>query len=245
MLSIQRKKYIKSLHLKKNREEAWEFLVEWAKNLLELFDSDFEIIEVFITNDFYLKYKDNLKNINFSVEDIKDIENISTIESNNAWVAVVRQKENEPLFLEKNEFIVVLDEIKDPWNLWTILRSCDWYWIKKVILSENSVEFYNPKVISSTMWSFTRISVFYVDLETYFRWVNSQIFWAFLDGQNVHNIIFPKEWFIIIWNESRWISENLKNIVNNKITIPKFWQAESLNAGVATSIILDNLRRNK
>lgn len=245
MLSIQRKKYIKSLHQKKNREETQEFLVEWAKNLLELFASNYEIVEAFVSSDFYLKNKDILKNINYSVEEIKDIENISSLESNNAWIAVVRQKENEPLFLEKNEFIVVMDEIKDPWNLWTIIRACDWYWIKKIILSENSVEFYNPKVISASMWSFSRVSSFYVDLEVYFRWIESNIFWAFLDGKNVHNVIFPKEWFIIIWNESRWISENIEKFVNNKITIPKFWQAESLNAWVATSIILDNLRRNK
>lgn len=245
MLTNNLKKYIKSLHLKKNREESREFLVEWKKNLIELLNSDFEIVEIFVTEDFYKNNKKLLESKKYYIEKVSDIENISTLESNDSWVAIVKQKENIELKLEKNEFIVILDDIRDPWNLWTIIRTCDWYGIKKIILSKTSVEFYNPKVISGTMWSFSRVSVFYTDLEEYFKDKNGNIFGAFLDWQDVHNVNFWQEWYIIIGNESRWISQNIEKYVNNKITIPRYSNAESLNAWIATWIILDNLKRNK
>lgn len=244
MLSIQRKKYIKSLHLKKNREEFQEFLVEWAKNLIELFSSDYEVIEVFVSEDFYTKNRNILKNHKYFIEKIPDIESVSTIKTNNAWIALVKQKENKELKIDPNEFILVLDDIKDPGNLWTIIRSGDWYGIKKIILSSTSVEFYNPKVISSTMWSFTRVQIFYTDLRKYLNNQKEEIYWAFLNWENIHQTKFPNKWFIVIWNESNWISKNLEKKVTKKITIPSFWKCESLNAWVATSIILDNLKRN-
>lgn len=241
MLSKNKKNFIKSLKNKKDRIKNKVFTVEWEKQILEILDSDFEIKETIITKYFYEKYKNLIKN-NFEIIEQKELEKISNSISNKSWILVVRQKENIYIEKEKDEFVIVLDNINDPGNLWTILRTCDWYWVKKVIASKNTVELTNPKVISSTMGSIKRVQIFYTDLEKYIEWKNDEIYWTFLKWENIHKINVPKKWwYIIIWNESLWINKNLEKLVTKKITIPRFWKAESLNAWVATWIVLDNL----
>lgn len=245
MLSKNKKKFIKSLKNKKDRIKNKVFTVEWEKQILEILDSDFEIKETIITKYFYEKYKNLIKN-NFEIIEQKELEKISNSISNKSWILVVKQKENIYIEKEKDEFVIVLDNINDPGNLWTILRTCDWYWVKKVIASKNTVELTNPKVISSTMGSIKRVQIFYTDLEEYFKWKNDEIYWAFLEWENIYKTDFWKKWwYIIIWNESHGISKKLENFITKKITIPKIWEAESLNAWVATGIILDNIFRTK
>lgn len=246
MISKNKKKFIKSLKNKKERFENKAFVVEWEKWILELLDSDFEILDFFISKDFYEKNKEklNIFQKKFEIIEKKDLEEISNSVSNKSWVLVLEIKENK--YLEKvwNEFVLVLDDLNDPWNLGTILRICDWYGIKKIIASKNTVELTNPKVIASTMGSIKRVNIFYTDLEKYFEWKKDEIYWAFLDWKNIYKENFwEKWWYLIIWNESHWISEKIKKFTTKKITIPKIWNAESLNAWVATWIILDNIFR--
>lgn len=243
MLSKNQIKYIKSLHNKKDRNENKSFLVEWAKSLIELLTSDFEIETLTLSEDFYVKNRNLLAKYRFEILKSDEITKLSTLSTNTDGIAVVKQKENLEL-KNNNEIILILDEIKDPWNLGTIIRIADWYGITKIIASNNTCDFYNPKVIISTMWSFTRINMYYTDLEEYFKWVNFPIYGAFMNWENVHKTIFEKSWFLVIGNESNWISKEVEKLVAKKITIPRFGQAESLNAAVATAVILDNMKRN-
>lgn len=249
MLSKEKQKFVRSLWDKKTRIEEWLFLVEWEKSILELLKSSFEIKNLYITKKFEEKHSDVLKDTNYEISDSETIEKISISKSNNAWIAIVVSPKNDFLEIENEEFIVVLDTINDPGNLWTIIRICDWYGIKKIIASKETVELTNPKVVSSSMWSISRTNIFYTDLEKYFENNSSKydIFWAFLDWENIHKIDFEKHawWFIIIWNESHGISKSIEKFVTKKITIPSFGQAESLNAWVATGIIIDNIFRTK
>lgn len=247
MISKNKKKFIKSLKNKKQRAENKVFVVEWEKWILEILDSDFEILDLFISEDFFQKNKDILNWKNFEIIEKKELENISNSVSNNSWVAILRQKNNIYLEKKEDEFVLVLDNLNDPWNLGTILRICDWYSIKKVIASEKTVELTNPKVIASTMGSIKRVNIFYTDLEKYLKEKKDNIFWAFLDWENIYDVDFERKkwWYLIIWNESHWISQNLEKFITKKITIPKIWWAESLNAWVATWIILDNIFRKK
>jgi len=248
MISKEKQKFIRSLWDKKTRIEEWLFLVEWEKSILELIKSDFEIKNLYLTKKFEEKHSEVLEDMHYEISDTETIEKISISKSNNAWIAIVHSPKNEEIKIEDNEFIVVLDTINDPGNLWTIIRICDWYWIKKIIASRETVELTNPKVVSSSMWSISRTSIFYTDLEKYFEKNNkSTIFWAFLNWENIHKIDFKKQksGFIIIWNESHGISKNIEKFVTNKITIPSFGKAESLNAWVATWIIIDNIFRTK
>jgi len=247
MISKEKQKFIRSLWDKKTRLEEWLFLVEWEKSILELINSNFEIKNLYLTKKFEEKHKEILENIDYEISDNETIEKISNIKSNNSWIAMVVSPKNKDIKIENGEFIVVLDTINDPGNLWTIIRICDWYGIKKIIASSETVELTNPKVVSSSMGSISRTNIFYTDLEKYFEENKKDfdIYGAFLDWENIHKIDFEKSkwWFIIIWNESHWISKKLEKFITKKITIPSFWKAESLNAWVACGIIIDNIFR--
>ncbi len=242
MLSKNQIKYIKSLHNKKERNEEKKFLVEWEKSLVELLNSDFLVELLVISEDFFIKNRNLVSKFKYEILKADELSKLSTLSTNSDGIAVVKQKEN--LELKNNsEIILILDEIKDPWNLGTIIRIADWYGITKIIASNNTCEFYNPKVIISTMWSFIRINMYYTDLEEYFKWVNFPIYGAFMNWENVHKTTFEKSWFLVIGNESNWISKEVEKLVTKKITIPRFGKAESLNAWVATAVILDNMKR--
>ncbi len=243
MLSKNQIKYIKSLHNKKDRNENNTFLVEWKKSLVELLNSDFKIELIIISESFFVENRNILSKYNFEILKPDEITKLSTLSTNTDWIAIVKQKENIELKNNGNEIILVLDEIKDPGNLGTIIRISDWYWITKIIASNNTCEFYNPKVIISTMWSFSRVKIFYTDLEKYLQNQNFPIYGAFMDWENVHKTTFEKWCFLVIGNESNGISKEIEKYITKKITIPRFWWAESLNAWVATWIILDNMKR--
>jgi RNA methyltransferase, TrmH family len=232
-LSKQKQKYIQSLHLKKYRQQFGAFIVEGQKSIEELAKSDFKVLELFITD----KAKTlliNAEQISYCTEE--ELQKASSFKSNNYGIAVVASKENLALDIEENEWVLALDDLNDPGNLGTIIRIADWYGIKKIICSENTVEFYNPKVISSTMGSFTRVSCFYTDLKTYLESTAVPVFGAYLNGSNIHNFDFPSSGILMIGSESHGISTKLEHLVTKKITIPAFGKAESLNAGVAAAI---------
>ena len=237
-------KLIKSLHDKKHRNELGLFLVEGGKNVLELFNSDWSIDYLLCTAEFFDKNRNLIKNKNVGYDVVEqiEIEKAGTLESNNSALAIVKQKENK-LEVDKNEIVIALDEIKDPGNLGTIIRIADWYGIKKIIVSENTVDFYNPKVISATKGSFLRVNIFYTNLIETLPKIGLPIFGAFMTGESVHLFNFPKSGILLMGNESNGISKDLEKIITKKITIPSFGKAESLNVAIATAVIMDNWKR--
>lgn len=245
MLSKNQIKYINSLQQKKFRQEYQSFVVEGAKSVVELLSSDFELESLYVTEDFYKETKPLLDKQPLRAEIVgqAELEKAGTFSSNNAALAVAKIKSNQELLLNETEYALVLDEIRDPGNLGTIIRIADWYGIQKIICSEGTVDLYNPKVISSTMGSFTRVSLFYTDLVKYLKGQQKPIYGAFLNSENVHTLNFAPSGYIIIGNEANGISEAVEEVVTHKITIPRFGGAESLNAGIATAVICDNLRR--
>jgi TrmH family RNA methyltransferase len=245
MLSKNQIKYINSLQQKKFRQEYQAFVVEGAKSVVELLLSDFELESLFVTEDFYKENKPTLDKQPLAAEIVTqaELEKAGTFATNNAALAVAKTKPNLELLVQEGEFALILDEIRDPGNLGTIIRIADWYGIKKIICSESTVDLYNPKVISSTMGSFTRVKLYYTNLAEYLGKRTEKIYGAFLDSENVHTVDFATSGYIIIGNEANGISEQVEKLVTDKITIPRFGGAESLNAGIATAVICDNLRR--
>ena len=237
---------IKSLHDKKYRQNTGLFLVEGEKSVLETITSDFEIKNLLVTKPFYSKYFKliNDKRIDFDIVEQGEIENVSAMESNNSALAIVKQKENAILVPEKDELILALDNIRDPGNFGTIIRIADWYGVKKVIASVGTVDLYNPKVISATKGSFTRVNVCYVNLENFLTETKMPVLGAFLQGDNIHKLKFPKSGILVVGNESNGISQELESVITQKITIPAYGQTESLNVAIATAVILDNWKRN-
>jgi RNA methyltransferase, TrmH family len=245
MITKNQIKYIQSLQLKKNRQEYQSFIVEGAKNVLELFDSIFQIELLLVTEPFYKENRIIIHKQNIPVEIVtqSDLERIGTFATNNATIAIVKTKENQYLLAE-NELVLVLDDIRDPGNLGTIIRIADWYGLKKIVCSENTVDCYNPKVIAATMGSFLRVDLFYTNLPDYLEKKKACfIGGALMEGDSVYAIDLPKSGYLIIGNESNGISHKVQQFVNQRITIPRRGGAESLNAGIATAILLDNFFR--
>jgi TrmH family RNA methyltransferase len=239
MISKQQQKYIQSLHNKKYRTEYGQFLVEGEKGISELLTSDYEIVQIYASEEFAQKlppYK------NLVVAPVAHIESVSTFKSNTSGIAVVQQKRWEAPE-NFHDRILILDGLRDPGNLGTIIRLADWYGIEHLICSEDTVEFYNPKVISSTMGSFTRVRPYYLDIHSFMKQYPHAILGADLEGQNVHQFEFPKDIALVIGSESHGISPETERLLTDKINIPRIGKAESLNAAMATGIILDNMFR--
>ena len=241
MFTKNRAKLIKSLDEKKNRVELGLFLVEGEKSVSELLDSDFEIELLLTTTTFFEKYGEKIREKSKSYEIVNqfELEKVGTFETNDSALAIVKQKTNNEHKISSG-IILALDEIKDPGNLGTIIRIADWYGIKNIVASKNTVDFYNPKVITATKGSFTRVNIFYTDLNDFLSKTELPILGAFLDGENIHETKFPSNGILIMGNESSGIKKDIEKLVTKKITIPSYGKTESLNVAIATAIILDN-----
>jgi len=209
--------------------------------------SDFELTHLFAIPDFISKNEARLKASKAEVDQVKEseLENLGSFQTNASVLAIAKMKINRLPALQSNEYALVLDDIRDPGNLGTIIRAADWYGIKSIIASEETADFYNPKVIGATMGSFCRMNVFYTSLPDFLSSSVLPIYGTFLDGSNVHDLTFAEGGLIVIGNEANGISHSVEKLITHKITIPSFGKAESLNAGIATAVVLDNLRRSK
>lgn len=143
--------------------------------------------------------------------------------------------------------IVALDDIRDPGNLGTIIRLCDWFGISELVCSEETVDIYNPKVVQATMGSIARVNVSYVNLEKFISETNLPVFGTFMDGVNIYKTELPKEGIIVMGNEANGISSQIEQTVNHRLAIPRFGNlqlTESLNVATATAIILSEFKRS-
>lgn len=246
MISKKWQKLINSLQYKKYRKEENLFLVEGVKSVLELIKSDFTIKKIFYTEIFEKKYTIPTS-ISSEMVSIEDLKGISFLENNQEILAVVEQKSNKELVDYSNELLIALDNLQDPGNLGTIIRVADWYGIKKIVCSRETVDFYNPKVIAASMGSFMRVEVFYADLNFFLKNAfekGEDIYGTLLNGDNIYKTPLGKKGIVVMGNEAKGISEELSPYITQKITIPRVGGAESLNVGIATAVVIDNFFRN-
>lgn len=247
MISKNQLKLIHSLALKKQRKKSGLFLVQGEKNVSELFNSDFEVINLFATSDYINKHADVLTKkqlVTLTIETtVEALQKAGTLQTNNSVIAVVKCKEYPVPEIKERELILVLDQVGDPGNLGTIIRVADWYGIKHVICSADCADLYNPKVIAATMGSFARVNVSHTNLCEYLAVQKRPIYGAFLEGRNIHQSKLAQSAFIVMGSESHGISNAVSQLITDKITIPSFGHAESLNVAMATGIILDNFKR--
>jgi TrmH family RNA methyltransferase len=166
----------------------------------------------------------------------KEVQGLGEFQTNDAAVAVARMKPNDYFSIAVDEYALVLDDIRDPGNLGTIIRTADWFGLKKIVVSNETADFYNQKVINATMGSFTRVMLFYTDLATYLDKSEVPIYGTYLNGSDINRVDFGTSGLILIGNESKGIATDLERFVTHKVTIPKVGQAESLNAAIAAGI---------
>jgi len=253
-------KAIKKLNDKKYRTETGFFIVEGEKNIRELLTSDFIILEILGTTTFLdsilprTNVYDERMATRIELKEVQQdvLEQTGTLKTNNAGIAVVAQK--KPVGLDtiletaKTNVVLMLDDIRDPGNLGTIIRIADWFGVFHIIASPTTTDFYNPKVIGATMGSFTRVSVHYTPLDEVTvkgTELELPIIVAHMSGTSTHEDALPQNGFLLMGSESHGVSELLNQYATHRITIPRFGGAESLNVSVATGILLDTLRRTK
>jgi len=238
-------KYINSLQNKKYRKIEHAFLVEGLKNVLELINSDFQIERVFCTEAYQSEIKNSLNKRAVSVEIVseKDLMQSGTLETNTTALAIARTKKNINIAdIQNDRLIIALDAVNDPGNLGTIIRIADWYGIKDIVCSLDTVDVYNPKVINATKGSFARVNIHYVDLALFLNQNREiPILAACMEGESIYKMAKKLPAILLMGNEANGISSALLACVTDKISIPRVGGAESLNVGVATGIIVDRL----
>jgi RNA methyltransferase, TrmH family len=240
MVSKNQIKLITSLQQKKYRFIHQLFFAEGIKVIQELIESNFELIHLYTTqNDFDEVSTD--KKVIISESDLKKL---SALNSPNTCLAVFKMPLEKKIIA--SGLILALDSIRDPGNLGTILRLCDWFGIDKLICSKETVDIYNPKVVQATMGSIARVNVNYINLENFIRQTQLPVFGTFMDGNNIYKTNLPEEGIIIMGNEANGISPELEELAKNRISIPRFGtiqKTESLNVATATAIVLSEFRR--
>jgi TrmH family RNA methyltransferase len=247
MLSRPRIKYIKSLQVKKYRKQEQCFVVEGGKNVKEVLQSGFTVKWLVATSDFLAANRELADRFEgeISVATAATLKGLGDFRTNDSALAVVQMVENIEPAIKQDAFYLVLDDLRDPGNLGTIIRTADWYGITGIIASPETADVYNSKVIAASMGSFTRVGIYYTNLPDYLRKSDLPIFGTFLTGENIHLVDRVPGGLIVIGNEANGISSEVEKLVTRRITIPRFGRAESLNAAVATAIVCDNLVRLK
>lgn len=244
MLSKNQIKLIKSLQQKKFRIQFNLFVAEGFKTINELLQSEFKLNMLYTTKEFN-SYANSVLDGKQIIISESELKRISYLKAPNVALAIFEIPESKPI--EKSGLIVALDAIRDPGNLGTIIRLCDWFGIGDLVCSNETVDCYNPKVIQATMGSISRVNISYVKLHAFLENTELPIFGTFMDGENVYSEQLPKSGILVMGNESQGISETIEKVIQKKISIPQYGniqETESLNVATATAIFLSEFRRS-
>lgn len=234
---------INSLQLKKFRREHNLFVVEGEKSIIEVLHSHYSIHSLFLLESAGLDSKfGHMLNIISKAE----LDKISLFENNNFGVALVHIPKTDFQLPEKGDFSLVLDNIQDPGNMGTIIRTAAWFGFDKIYCSLTTVDVYNHKVLQSTMGNFTKVHLQYCDLvNDLFANLNLDdfdTFGAFLEGENYKHLS-PKQGLLVFGNEGKGISQEVEKYITKKIKIPAVNESvESLNVAVAAGILMNHFK---
>lgn len=254
MLSKNQIKFVNSLKQKKFILEHNLFIAEGTKIVSELLNSAVVVKQIYATSDFF---RNTIIDKHIERFEIKatELDRISALSAPNEVLAVCEIPVHTlEINLLKDKLTLILDDIKDPGNLGTIIRIADWFGIESIICSDETAYAFNPKVVQATMGSIARIKLYYTHLPEFFKEQGligkAPVFGALLEGESIYTKQLASNGFIVIGNESKGISENVLSFITDKINIPSFshyksgvGEAESLNAAIATSIICSEFRR--
>ncbi|MEL4309009.1 TrmH family RNA methyltransferase [Joostella sp. CR20] len=240
MVSKNEIKLITSLHQKKYRNKEGLFIAEGVKVINELLKSDFKLYKIFVATESDVSFNTD-KEVRVPQMVLKKM---SALKTPSPALAVFYIKEAVQETLEG--LTLVLDDVRDPGNLGTIIRLSDWFGVSSVVCSANTVDCYNPKVVQATMGSLSRVQVVYTDLESYLEDESRPIYCATMEGENIYTAEVPKNAVLVMGNEANGISESILKLVKNNISIPRFGTiqaTESLNVATATAILLSEFKR--
>lgn len=234
MLGKKVVKDIESLRLKKYRDETETFVAEGPKTVEELMSLvPQQVMHVFATEE-WAKGRSGVQIVSEA-----ELARLSSLKTPNQVVAVLKQFQSKQP--DASGFKLYLDTIQDPGNFGTIIRIADWFGVKDIVCSVGCADLYNPKVVQATMASIARVNVFYDKDESWLQKQSDPLFAASLNGENLYSFSKTEEGVLLIGNESKGLRKELLALATHRITIPRRGGAESLNAAVATGIILSHL----
>ncbi len=242
MLSKATIKYLHSLQRNKFRHKYGQFLAEGTINVLDFITGPLKVKQLFATEAWITAHKENLADLKYEIITLKEMEKISALKNPSEVLAVVEKPEYVlPDIKTIDRYVLVLDDIKDPGNLGTIIRTADWFGIRDIVCSKETVDAYNPKVVQATMGSLARVRVHYSSLT---EWLGGKpddlkVFGAVLDGNDIRKVEKPGKGILLIGSEAHGVSKTLYPFIDHQIRIPsaKNSGAESLNAAVAAALV--------
>jgi TrmH family RNA methyltransferase len=246
MLSKSQIKKLRGLQRKKERRNSGLYVVEGKKIVEEILDSSTDWSELYATSNWFRehsKYEELDKSFEISE---KDLAQVSTLKTPNEVLLVLNQNNGQGFTEVKSEKVILaLDGVKDPGNMGTIIRLADWFGVKHILCTSDSVDQYNPKTVQSAMGSIHRVQLHYGDLAQMLSDLNThQIYACDLDGASIYKTDFTEQSILLMGSESHGISDEILDLVNQKITIPSFSNSgiDSLNVATATAIVLSDFR---
>lgn len=252
MITRNQQKLVNSLRLQKHRLEEGLFIAEGVKVVNELLASSFQVTKIFATNEWI--GAGHIPQNRYFVEIIEisndELEKLSNLSTPNQVIALAKLPAPGRIPEIEGEWALMLDQIRDPGNFGTIIRTADWFGFSRIIAAYGCVDVWNPKVVQASMGSVFRISVHYTDIADFLhsRGGNFPVFGTMLEGESLNEISFGKGGVVVIGNESHGISEKIQQFITRRITIPAVFHdpsghAESLNASIATAIICYEVRK--
>ena len=257
MLSNNRISFIRALQQKKFREEHRLFIAEGDKLVREMLNSGFTVQQVCGVESWIVdNHSHAMKAESSEVVKVMDMERMSSMTTAPEVLAVVEIPEYDINEVGGNKgLILMLDGIRDPGNMGTLIRTADWFGISDIIASEDSVEFWNPKVIQATMGSITRVRLHSSDLKAAVNLLRQNtaknnssfsVYGAAMDGTDVYKTEWSRSGALIIGNESNGIRDNIAQLLDVTVAIPRAENsgAESLNAGIAAGILMSEYFRS-
>jgi TrmH family RNA methyltransferase len=255
MISNNQLRHFSSLLTKKFRLKENKFIVEGERSVIEGLNGNLNCEAVLFSREYFDQNKEKIeliknKNLTTFILDSNEFKKISDTKSPQGIAGVFIKKNIKitDLLPATDNLIVLIDNISDPGNLGTIIRNCDWFGIKTIILSKNTVEYTNPKVLRSTMGSIFHIDI--IEITDFFeveklKASGYDILCADTKGDIIFNYENKKKKIIVFSNEAHGPSEEILKYINNKITIPKIGNAESLNVASASAVILAELTKQR
>ena len=247
MLSKSKTKLIKSLSLKKNRDDAGLFIAEGTKLVQDLTVA-FKC-SLLIATEEWLETNDTIRADEVVKVASDELIQISNQKSPQGVLAVFAKKDwNFTVDDLKGNLSIALDDVQDPGNLGTIIRIADWFGIKDVICSLHCADAYGPKTVQATMGALARVRVHYLDLASFLSDCKSMpIYGTFMDGESIYEKELSATGIIVMGNEGNGISDSVRSLVAEKLLLPNYpfgeTTSESLNVGVATALVCGEFRR--
>ncbi|MGA0030466.1 MAG: RNA methyltransferase [Flavobacteriaceae bacterium] len=237
MLTRAIAKQIQQLKQKKHRDQQGQFCAEGLKSVQEGIQSGLKLVHCLVTEDRLVESLNEDWGISAMRIDLADMKKLSHLSTPSAVLGLFEKPKSRPL--PSNEWIVALDDIQDPGNLGTLMRTLDWFGFKHLLCSAHTVDCYSAKVVQSSMGSYARMNCVYDDLAKALQQLEMPIVGADLKGVSLEQFDPAPKGVLVLGNEGHGISDAVASLLTQRITIPsaKGSAVESLNAAISGAVI--------